>query len=185
MLCCDNEAPGTEARVRLEQVVGQRIHDIRERAGMSQAGLGRALAPLLGRPWTRQAVSAAEKGARDFKIAELVAIARVLETTVAQLVLPGPEVRREVVFPSGKTITAMELLDAVLSPRIDMESERGQVLKTGNELAEAVAELRLKVIEADEAGAESFRTLARLLRQVQGLARITPETSSTDNGEES
>jgi hypothetical protein len=52
--------------------------------GMSQSDLGRALAPLLGRPWSRQAVSAAEKGARDFKIAELVAIARVLGTTVAR-----------------------------------------------------------------------------------------------------
>jgi hypothetical protein len=152
---------------------------------MSQADLGRALAPLLGRPWSRQAVSAAEKGGRDFKIAELVAIARVLETTVGQLALPGPEVRYRVVFPSGETITAMELLDAVLSPRIDLESEADHVLTTGNELANYVSELRLKTIKADEAGAKSFETLARLLRQVQGLARMTPETTSTDNGEES
>jgi hypothetical protein len=99
-------------------------------------------------------------------------------------VLPGAEVRRGVVFPGGETINAMELLDAVLAPRTDLESERGQVLKTGNELAEYIADLRVKAFEANEASAKSLDALARLLRQVQGLARM-PETTSTDNGEES
>ncbi len=148
---------------------------------MSQADLGRALAPLLGRPWSRQAMSAAEKGARDFKVAELVAIARVLGTTVSQLVLPGPEVmssregRRAIVFPSGQTITAMELMDAVLAPEIDLDSERGQLLRTGNELADYVVEARAAIADADQAGAKSIDALGRLLHQVQNLARLAPE----------
>jgi transcriptional regulator with XRE-family HTH domain len=172
--------------VRLEEVVGQRIREIRDSKGMSQADLGRALAPLLGRPWSRQAMSAAEKGARDFKVAELVAIARVLGTTVSQLVLPGPEVtgsrheRQAVVFPSGETITAMELIDAVLSPVVDLDSERGQVIRTGNELADYIVEARTKALEADEAGARSMEALTRLLHQVQSLAR-----SPDSQGEES
>jgi DNA-binding XRE family transcriptional regulator len=164
-------------RVRLEEVVGQRIRDVRARNGMGQADLGRALAPLLGRPWSRQAVFAAEKGARDFKIAELVAIARVLRTTVSQLVLPGPDVtgsrqeRQAVVFPSGQAITAMELIDAVLSPDVDLDSERGQVLRTGNDLAEHIVEARSRLLQADEAAARSVDVLTALLEQVQGLAR--------------
>jgi transcriptional regulator with XRE-family HTH domain len=44
--------------VKIEQVIGERIRELREGLGISQAELGNRL-PL---PWPRQAVSAAEKG---------------------------------------------------------------------------------------------------------------------------
>lgn len=76
--------------VRVEDVIGQWITRGREDAGITQAELGEQLGKYLGRPWPRQAVSAAEKGRRAFSAAELVAFAAVLGTSVASLLEPPP-----------------------------------------------------------------------------------------------
>jgi 8-oxo-dGTP pyrophosphatase MutT (NUDIX family)/transcriptional regulator with XRE-family HTH domain len=155
-----------------------RIRDAREAKGMTQADLGRAIGSLLGRPWSRQAMSAAEKGARDFKIAELVAIAFVLETTVSQLVLPGTEVvedHQAVTFPSGEALTTLQLIDAVLSPVRELDSERARVLAMINELAETWVDIRLAAADVDTAAARSTEVLTRLMGQVHGLVRLAPE----------
>ena len=76
------------ARVRVEEIVGWQVRERREALGLTQEQLGRQLEPLLGRPWSRQAVSAAEKGDRSFAAAELVALAAVLHTTVGDLLRP-------------------------------------------------------------------------------------------------
>ncbi|MBD2760111.1 hypothetical protein IEE94_11395 [Yimella sp. cx-573] len=58
---------------------------------MSQAELGDRLSELLDKPWTRQAVWSAEKGARAFTAAELVAIAEVLDYRIEDLFAPTEE----------------------------------------------------------------------------------------------
>ncbi|MGF6824009.1 hypothetical protein M2317_002934 [Microbacterium sp. ZKA21] len=67
----------------LEAVVGANI--ARLRADRTQAALGEALGEHLGSPWSRQAVSAAEKGKRSFTAAELVALARALDASIPDL----------------------------------------------------------------------------------------------------
>jgi 8-oxo-dGTP diphosphatase len=78
----------TGERVRIEQAVGSRVRERRDALGLSQAQLGERLGDLLGRPWPRQAVSSAEKGERSFGVAELVAFAAALDTTVNDLIKP-------------------------------------------------------------------------------------------------
>ena len=86
--------------MRVEEYVGQRIRDRREELGMSQAEFGRMVGSLLAKPWPRQAVSAAELGKRSLGVAEMVAIANVLETRPARLLTPPVDVT-EFEMPSG------------------------------------------------------------------------------------
>jgi transcriptional regulator with XRE-family HTH domain len=74
--------------VRIEQAVGSRVRERRDALHLSQAQLGERLGGMLGRPWPRQAVSSAEKGERSFGVAELVAFAAALDTTVSDLITP-------------------------------------------------------------------------------------------------
>jgi transcriptional regulator with XRE-family HTH domain len=60
--------------------IGERIRVLRERAGISQAELGRRLG------WARQTVSQVEAGERPLRWREMEVIARALETGVAELV---------------------------------------------------------------------------------------------------
>ncbi|MGH3220225.1 MAG: helix-turn-helix transcriptional regulator [Streptosporangiaceae bacterium] len=96
--------------MRVEEYVGQRIRDRREELGMTQEDLGIGIGNLLGSPWSRQTVSAAEKGKRAFTAAELVVIAKVLETRAARLLTPPVEVR-QVELPNGVRLGTRELAD--------------------------------------------------------------------------
>ncbi|KDE14928.1 hypothetical protein N505_0102130 [Rhodococcus aetherivorans] len=73
---------------------------------MRQEQFGAALAPLLGKAWSRQSVSLAEQGGRAFTAAELVAISRVLGVSVGKLLSPKTPT---VTMPSGQDIKAKEL----------------------------------------------------------------------------
>jgi transcriptional regulator with XRE-family HTH domain len=96
--------------VRVEELVGRRIREARERSGMSQQELGQWLGPLLGRELPRQAVSLAEQGKRQFSAVELVAFAFVVGCDVGSLFTPPPEV--ESLELPGKPISRQELRDA-------------------------------------------------------------------------
>jgi 8-oxo-dGTP diphosphatase len=75
--------------MRVEEVVGLRIKDIRESRGLTQDQLGELMGELLGgRPWARQTVSAAEHGRRAFTAAELVACSLALGAPVGELLTP-------------------------------------------------------------------------------------------------
>ena len=107
---------GEGCDVRLEQVIGHRMRERREQMALTQEQAGQRIGELLGRPWPRQAVSAAEKGDRAFTAAELVAIAFALDTNVSWLLTPlagglGVE------MPSGAAIDQAKLIAAVL-PRL-------------------------------------------------------------------
>ncbi|MFK3734060.1 helix-turn-helix transcriptional regulator [Streptomyces sp. NPDC088090] len=64
-----------------EEIVGFKVARLREAAGLSQAQLGASMA----KPWSRQAVSAAEKGRRAFTLADLTAVAAALNVSTASL----------------------------------------------------------------------------------------------------
>jgi len=96
--------------VRVEEFVGRRIREVREAGGMSQEEFGRAIGPLLGKPWARQAVSNAELGNRAFTAAELVAVAAVTGVSVARLLTPPPDVA-QVEMPTGQLIDRAVIAD--------------------------------------------------------------------------
>jgi hypothetical protein len=70
--------------------------------------VGEELGHYLGRPWPRQAVSAAEKGRRSFTAAELVALAAVLGRSVESLLVP-PEDVKAVRLAEGEPIDSRHL----------------------------------------------------------------------------
>jgi transcriptional regulator with XRE-family HTH domain len=94
--------------MRVEELVGQRIATLRDRAGMSQAQLGEHLGKLLDKPWPRQTVSVAEQGGRKLTAVELFAIAQVLDVHPGQFFVPPPELDA-VELPSGATIEVGQL----------------------------------------------------------------------------
>lgn len=73
--------------MKIEEVIGRNVLRIRERRSLSQADLGAAVGQHLGKPWSRQAVSAAEKGRRSFTAADLMALARVLNVSMPEFFL--------------------------------------------------------------------------------------------------
>jgi transcriptional regulator with XRE-family HTH domain len=85
---CSIGHTGRAAAVRIEEIVGERVRAKREELRWSQAELGERLGKHLGAPWSRQSVSAAEKGKRAFPVAEMIAFARVLDVTISYLLMP-------------------------------------------------------------------------------------------------
>jgi transcriptional regulator with XRE-family HTH domain len=104
------------ARVRVEQIVGSRMRERREELGLTQEHIGSQFEPLLGRPWSRQAVSAAEKGDRSFAAAELVALAAVLHVTVSDLL--RPPVHEPEVYLGGPYPVPRDVLLALVTARV-------------------------------------------------------------------
>jgi transcriptional regulator with XRE-family HTH domain len=107
--------------VRIEEIVGRRVRDIRERKDMTQADLGRAVGPFLGRPWSRQTMSFAEQGRRAFTAAELVVLAHVLNTNIAMLFVPPAGDDDDLELPGG-TLTRKELTKAALEVQGDLDT---------------------------------------------------------------
>lgn len=72
--------------------VGQHLVSLRRRAGMSQVEAGRLIAAHLGAtPWSRQAVSAAEKGRRNWTADDMMALAAAFGVTAGSLFDDVPE----------------------------------------------------------------------------------------------
>lgn len=77
--------------VKIERIVGQNVAALRAAKDWSQPRLGAEIGRLLGsKSWSRQAVSNAERGDRAFSVADLVAIAAVLETSPGALLTLAP-----------------------------------------------------------------------------------------------
>ena len=142
--------------MRVEQVVGLQVRTRRDALGLSQAQLGTALAPLLGRPWPRQAVSAAERGERSFGAAELVAFAAVLNATVGDLLAP-PETAPAVNLGGPDSVPRDSLIAVVTAhAREDMNLAAINATITG--LAEKVVRSQLELEQ-----------VLALARQLDGL----------------
>lgn len=125
--------------MKIEDVVGYWIAQGREQAGKSQGTVGVELGEHLGKPWPRQAVSAAENGRRAFTAAELIAFSMVLGCTIETLFQPPPGVEkvelgdgveldaRYLRTTAGTNADLVALVDAIQSQRDQMEDVRSQV----------------------------------------------------------
>jgi transcriptional regulator with XRE-family HTH domain len=98
----------------VNQLIGERIRKWRTTKKMSGAAFGARLGPYLGGDppgWSRQTVYEAEKGDRDFRITELVALALALNVQIHDLV-DGEAVRQKrLEFSPGRFVTAEDLTD--------------------------------------------------------------------------
>jgi transcriptional regulator with XRE-family HTH domain len=79
--------------IRVEEIIGKRVRQAREEAGVSQRAFGEALEGVLGTTWTPQAVSQAENGKRDWRARDLVAVSWVLKRPVEWFYSPMEEDR--------------------------------------------------------------------------------------------
>jgi transcriptional regulator with XRE-family HTH domain len=111
--------------VRVEEVVGRRIRDIRDSQGMTQEQLGQDIGKLLGKPWPRQTVSLAEQGRRAFTAVELVALAKTLNVYVGHLFTPtlnGSPATIE--LSPGVQLDSQEVMEAMFE-RMDVVAAQG------------------------------------------------------------
>jgi len=147
---------GLRVADRIEHVIGVRMYERREELGLTQEQIGEGLGGLLDKPWSRQAVSAAEKGNRAFTAAELVAIAWTLKTTVAWLLTPllGES---GVQMPSGTLLGADQVVAAVL-PR-----EQGEW--------SGLDEMRQTIVQMGQKLRRDTSSLDRLMADIRVLYR--------------
>lgn len=110
---------------RLEEIIGARMLARRTELHLTQEQVGERVGRRLGREWTRQAVSAAEKGRRAFTAVELIAIANVLGETIVGLLTPPDDVDLVVLGEldgRGGGITPDELSWALLAAPVAGEA---------------------------------------------------------------
>lgn len=149
--------------MRIEEVIGTRISEVRKLQEMTQEQLGQRLGELLERPWSRQAVHTAEQGGRQFTAVELIAIAHVLNTTVPRLMTPDLAVR-DVEMPSGATLDRLPLAERV--------HERGSLMKMIDEMAENLR----TAIEARQLEARAFDAFGLALANVKQAAELEADS---------
>ncbi|MBZ3907336.1 helix-turn-helix transcriptional regulator [Streptomyces griseiscabiei] len=101
--------------MKLEKAIGRKLAWARRIRGLSQAQLGEALGAYLEKPWSRQAVNAAERGDRAFTARDLLALALALETPVTTLLIPLGS-SDEVELPSGAALDRAQYRSAILHP---------------------------------------------------------------------
>jgi 8-oxo-dGTP diphosphatase len=147
--------------VRIEEIVGQRMLERRTALKLTQETLAERITGYLNREWTRQAVSAAEKGKRSFTAAEMVAIAHTTGTTVAWLMSP-PEGIEGVELGDGAYLPVHMLISALI-PHIT----GGQSL-TG--VLDAMYQLQLRADDLKQATGSIDADISALARQVAAVA---------------
>ncbi len=123
--------------MRVEEVVGRRMREIRDGKGMTQEQLGQEVGKMLGKPWPRQTVSAAEAGRRAFTAVELVVIARALDVYVGHLFTPTVDGSPMTIELSpGVQLDSDQVMEALLG-RMDVRAARQalqQLIKTAQTL---------------------------------------------------
>lgn len=120
--------------MKLEKVIGAQIASARD-GKMKQAELGERVGRYLGKPWSRQTVSAAEKGGRAFTALELLVLSVELEVPLHSLFVPMPgEDGSAIETPGGIPIPSERLL-----PSRDEEAAQHEQLKAAQALLNEAA----------------------------------------------
>lgn len=134
----------------VQEIVGERLRAARLAAGLTQESLGHLVEPYLGRAWSRQAVSAAEQGGREFTAVELVVLGEVLDRPPAWFLTP-PVDDLLIPTPGGKHLDAAalfrheaergapELTRYVLERLEHMAGVNDEIVRVTRSLREAIA----------------------------------------------
>jgi transcriptional regulator with XRE-family HTH domain len=134
--------------VRVEEIIGKRVRQAREEAGLSQRAFGEQVKGILGSAWTPQAVSQAENGKRDWRARDLVAMCHILRRPVEWFYTPMEEDRWEILdgFADGALIHA-EWTSGEEWQRHGMQEAEQELL----EIHRAVEDLRARLETAEKA----------------------------------
>lgn len=142
--------------MKIEQAIGANVARVRKERGLSQTDLGQAIEQHQGRPWSRQAVSAAEKGQRAFSAADLMALARVLDVSIPSFfLLTDWRDGRTVELAEGIEMPASEYRDRILH-ELDARGS-AQLMTTAD-----VQELTTAVLKMREEHTKAGRALSAL-----------------------
>jgi transcriptional regulator with XRE-family HTH domain len=153
--------PDSGGGVRIEEVIGRWITEGREQEGMTQTELGERVAELLGgKPWSRQAISTAEKGHRAFVAAELVAFALVLKCHIEDLTEPPADIELVTLSDDAPPVPAQHLR----APGADGTGDLGGALARMDELRQEWLTLRTSTFKTDVLVNQAYRELVRALR---------------------
>lgn len=126
--------------MRIGEVIGERVRAQREERGWTQTKLGERVGSHLGQDWSRQAISAAEKGKRAFTAAELVTFAHVLGVSVSYLLTPPPGVDVIEMAP-GIGAESATIAEAV-TPYRGTDSAEEKFIVAGRRFFQHLADLR-------------------------------------------
>lgn len=175
----------------LEEAIGANIRALRGETPMQ--ALGAALAPFLGKPWSRQAVWEAERGRRAFTAAELLALAAALGVTLPQLFESSDPIQ----MPSGRTLDEVAL-DALTTGTNDDRERLERLLvswrgmhKTGQRInalsmvhTAQVARLKAAIIGAPDPATTSSGLPGILDQRVRGAFAADDAWSAHEHAEE-
>lgn len=142
--------------MQIEEVIGANVSRIRDHRKMSQSQLGEALAGHLGKPWSRQAVSAAEKGRRAFTAADLLGLAQALDVSVPTLFLPS----------DWRASSAIELADGI---SIGADEYRNRILEHSDRPSAFEATMNAQILGLLQRLVEMTKSNRKIERQLFGL----------------
>lgn len=154
----------------IEEAIGANVRRRREWIGITQEQLGQLLGEHLGQTWTRQAVSSAERGGRDFRAVELVALARALVTTVGYLTQP----EEPVTLPSGHLVDPAEAWNQLVGDAA--AADLTEALQSIETLKEAIS-LSTEQLESVQ---RSLALADRAVVTVEAFARIAADRLGDD-----
>lgn len=138
------------------EVIGWNIRE-RRAARWTQPEFGQLIGTVLPKQWPAQTVSSAEKGERAFAAAELVAIAHLLEVSVAALFTPPLPVQR-VIVSDQLTVPAQSLHDTGTPPNQHDDPSRLPFAEGWSTLGR-IAKLRQSIVEQTELIEQESRSL--------------------------
>jgi transcriptional regulator with XRE-family HTH domain len=149
------KAQGTEADRRL----ASNVRDLRERQGLSQAGLARRMSER-GHPWHQSTVGRVESGIQLVRFGEASDLAAVLGTTMARLTWSSEEA--STVFLLGRSVdTARKAHDAIV--------ERTGVLLTAQD------SLRKQLAGIEGRPYQDSETIRQAAREARDALGLSPE----------
>lgn len=151
--------------MRIEDVIARWITEGREVSGMTQVQLGERLGEILGKPWPKQAVSAAEKGRRAFTAAELVAFAVALGCNVETLLQPPMDVD-EVTLSDGPPVKS-GYLRTIAATNTDL----ADLVTSMERLREVLVNTRRKAADTDKMTMLAQAKLAQAFQDLHAALR--------------
>jgi transcriptional regulator with XRE-family HTH domain len=123
------------AGMQIEERIGRRLNRAREEKGWTQEHLGENLARYLGKAWSKQTVSAAEAGGRDFKAVELLFLAVVFDKRIGWFFEADIDAVEAIDLPSGMTLSEPAVIKACGTPLDKARNLAEQLHQVASEVA--------------------------------------------------
>lgn len=167
--------------MHIEEIIGSRIQSRRDQLRFSQAKLGELMERTLGKPWTRQAVSLAEKGGRSFTAAELFALAEILDMPIARFFLPLNNFSGDIELHTGETVKVSDYLRIVGGPPTDASPDTEELRRSAMKIVGAAAELGSIGDDISKRGTAVWSEALTLASQLGGVHPAVQQNQGDDD----